>query len=107
MKLVLDNDQILCDDCCVANTFFQKLRGKLFIKKPLVLMNCNSIHTIFLRKKIDVVFLDKNNTIIKIYQNLLPRCIIFPIISAKYAIEFDAGFLDNVKIKLGQKILFE
>ncbi len=106
MKIICKNE-IIAEDCSVASNFWQKLRGKLFIRKPLILKNCNSIHTIFMRKKLDVIFLDKNNKIIKIYENVSPRCIIFPIINAKTAIEFDAGFIKSAKIKSGDILNFE
>ena len=106
MKILLNNE-ILVEDCITAKTFWQKLRGKLLISKPLVLENCNSVHTIFMRKKLDILFLDKSNKVIKIYENVPPRCIIFPVLNAKKAIEFDADFVKNAKIKKGDSLIFE
>ena len=104
---ILKDDRVIVEDCVVAKTFFQKLRGKFLIKKPLLLLDCNAIHTIFMRKKIDVVFLNKENKIIKIYENLLPRCILFPVFNAKNVLEFDAGFIKNAKLELGNIITFK
>ena len=49
---ILKDDRVIVEDCVVAKTFLQKLRGKFLIKKPLLLLNCNAIHTIFMRKKL-------------------------------------------------------
>ena len=106
MKIFKDKE-IIVDNCAVAKSFLQKLFGKVFVNKTLIIENCNSVHTIFMRKKIDIIFLDKNNKIIKIYENVSPRCIIFPIFNAKTAIEFDAGFVKSAKIKSGDILNFE
>lgn len=106
MKLIFDNG-LTINNLKISKSFFQKLRGKFLIKEALLLTNCNSIHTIFMNKKIDAIFLDKNNKIIKIFENLPPRCIIFPIANTKNIIEFDAGFIKNAKIELGQIVILE
>jgi len=103
MKIYINNE-IISDKVRIAETFFQKLRGKFFVKGAVFLKNCNSIHTIFMRKNIDVVFLNSDYKVIKVYENLLPRCILFPVLNAKHVIEFDAGFINSSKIKTGDII---
>ena len=98
---IYKNNEVIDEKVKIAETFWQKLRGKFFIKGAVMLKNCNSIHTIFMRKTIDVVFLNSDNKVIKIYENLLPRCILFPVLNAKNVIEFDAGFIKSAKIKTG------
>ena len=104
---VFKNGELLFDNCKVAKTFWQKLRGKFLINNPLLILNCNSVHTIFMRNKLDVIFLDKNNKVIKIYENLSPRCVIFPVFNAKKALELNAGNLKSAKICLGNILVFE
>ena len=100
MKLY-KNNELLAENIKIAQTFWQKLRGKFFINEPVFLKNCNSIHTILMRKNIDVVFLNEKNKVIKLYENLLPRCILFPVLNAKNVIEFNAGFIKSARINLG------
>ena len=106
MKILKDKE-IIADNCFIAKTFWQKLRGKFCVKEPVIIENCNSIHTIFMNKKLDIIFLNQNNQIIKIYENFSPRCIIFPILGAVRVIEFDAGFVKSAKIKAGDILNFE
>ena len=40
------------------------------INYGLIFKKCNSIHTFFMKQNIDVIFLDKNNNIIKRYNNI-------------------------------------
>ena len=49
-----------------AKTFKQRLLGLMFKKNidyALLFKRCNSIHTFFMKEKIDVVMTDKNNFI--------------------------------------------
>lgn len=71
------NGKILAKQGKVARTFFSRLMGLMFTKKMngydvLLFSPGNSIHTCFMRYPIDVVFLDKENRIIKIIRNMAP-----------------------------------
>jgi len=60
-----------------TRTFFERSRGLLgrvsmMRTEGLLIEPCNSIHTFFMLFSIDVVFLDKNNQVIKIIHNLKP-----------------------------------
>ena len=62
-----------------ANTFKTKLLGLMFKKNinyGLLIINCKSIHTFFMKENIDVILLDKNNKILKINKNIKPNKII-------------------------------
>ncbi len=57
----------------VANTFYKKfkgLMGKTDIDYGLLIPNCNSIHTFFMKENIDVVGINENNEIIYKYEDL-------------------------------------
>ena len=63
----------------VANNFKDKLLGLMFKKNidyGLLIKNCKSIHTFFMREAIDVLLLDKNNKILKINRNINPNRIL-------------------------------
>ena len=66
----------------IADSFFKRFIGLMFkknIKYGLLFKNCKSIHTFFMFDAIDIVFTDKNDTIIKTYKNLKPgRILIGP-----------------------------
>ena len=61
----------------VADSFFKRFWGLMFKKhidkdEALIFYRAQSIHTFFMRFPIDVIFLDKNMRVIKIYQGLKP-----------------------------------
>lgn len=67
MKIVHAGNE-LCD-VSVADTFFTRLRGLMFKKhldasSGLLIQKCSSIHTCFMRFPIDVIYLDKDYTVL-------------------------------------------
>ena len=104
---LIRNDEIIDKNCILAKTFLQKLTGKIFTDNTCFLTNCNSIHTIFMDKSIDVAFIDNNGVVVKIIENLPRRSIIFPVKKAKHVIEFNAGFVKSAKINLGDILNFK
>jgi uncharacterized membrane protein (UPF0127 family) len=82
-SIVEKNKQnIISQEGQVANTFFKRLVGLMFKKSigpeyALIFYNATSIHTFFMRFPIDIIFLDKNNQIIRISQALKPWRMVF------------------------------
>ena len=105
MKILI-NDEFLFDNVKLADTFFLKLTGIIGKKYPVLLKNTNSIHTFFLKKHIDAIFMDKNGFILKIYRDIPPFSIIMPIKKCKYILEFCHEETYNVKINIGDKVEF-
>lgn len=59
-------------------------------EEALLLDNCSAMHTFFMRFPIDVIFLDKDENIIKIHHSLRPWRLCF-CAGAYYVIELPAG----------------
>lgn len=92
-----------------ANTFRKRLLGLMFRKKPLEkeglwIYPCNSIHMCFMQFPIDVVFLDRNNQIVKTIQNLKPWRFVAPIKNAYSVIELPIGTIEKFNLKNGQPL---
>lgn len=71
------SEYIICEQAVVADSFLKKLKGLMFSDKldgfdGLIFYGTNAIHTCFMRYKIDVVFFNRKNKIIKIYRGLKP-----------------------------------
>ena len=85
-----------------ANNLFLKIKGFMFKKDKinygLLLNNCNSIHTLFMKQKIDVIMTDKNDNILYYYQNLKPFRIIFHKKKVKKIYELPAGTINKDNI---------
>lgn len=62
------------------------------------------IHTFGMKFPIDVVILDKNNKVVKIFENLKPNRIFFWLPVFDKVLELPKGEIAINKIKLGEKI---
>lgn len=93
---VLRNGTILIPHLEVADCFFRRLVGYMGRKRPpeghaLHLAPCRSIHTCFMRFRIDVVFLDRTRRVVGIAPNLRPWRIALGPATAVSIIELPAG----------------
>ncbi len=86
------------------NTFFKRLKGLMFKKEPIrdiyLFPRCSSIHTYFMKQKIDVCILDKNFYITYLEENVKPRKIIIK--KGYYTLEMPLNTAK--KLELGNKI---
>ena len=92
-------NSILAEDVSMANTLFSRIKGllgreNLLPKQGIILEPCNSIHTFFMRFTIDVIFVDKNNKIIKTLSRFAPNRISPIYWHSQKVIELPAGTLD-------------
>ena len=81
-------------DLRVCYTFNERLKGncgKKEITTVLCFPRCNSIHTFFMRQKIDVIMLDINKKVKYVYKEIKPWKVIWPKKGVYYTIEFPAG----------------
>lgn len=94
----------------VADTFWQRFCGLMGTKSlpqnvGLLILPCNSVHMIGMRYAIDVIYLDENNQIIKVVENLQPwgfsMCC-----QAKSTLEVAAGTVQRVKLCVGDRLGF-
>ena len=79
-----------------ADTFYKRLFGLMFKKNinyGLLFKNCRSIHTFFMKEKIDIIATDINDNIIKTYKNVKPRRIIIAPIGTKNIYELPKNTL--------------
>lgn len=83
-----------------AKTELSRIVGLMFNKEMvgfdgLLIDRCNSIHTFFMRYSIDVLFLDNDNRIVKIFRNLVPWRVTFPRFRARKVLELKGGSLSE------------
>ncbi|HMQ11673.1 MAG TPA: DUF192 domain-containing protein [Oligoflexia bacterium] len=72
----------------------------------LWIVPCNSIQTFFMRFSIDVVFLNKHNTIVRLYKNLKPFRLTRIVSNAHSVLEMSQGCIDKHQLNLGDQLLF-
>lgn len=112
-KLRLNNSaEILISELEVASSLIQRTVGLLKYsdlsdRQALWILKCNSIHTFFMRFSIDCIFVDKNLMIKKIYSNVQPWRITFPVLTAHSVFEVKAGFAQKWGLREGDSLHVE
>ena len=86
---------IVADHVRLADTFWQRLKGLLGTKllplgHGLIIKPCSSVHTFGMGYPIDVLFVDDNDCIVKIVDNMLPSKMSMSS-GSKYVVELPAG----------------
>ena len=97
-------EKLLLRDVEEAKTYLKRLRG--MIRRPissLYIPRCHSIHTFFMKKPIDVIFLDQEMNIVWIAKNVLPRQIRMSK-RAAHVLELDAHMADQLGLGEGQSL---
>lgn len=87
-----------------CKNFFNRFKGFMFtknIKHGLCFPKCNSIHTMFMLKPIDVVMTDKNFKILYIFKKVKPYRIILPKKDVYYTFEFP---INELEFEINEKI---
>lgn len=89
----------------IADGFFSRLLGLMFKKKlddnkALLITQCPSIHTFFMRFPISVVFVDEEGKVLKYVKNIKP-CRMSFCNNACSVIEFSYIGNENIEIKNG------
>ena len=106
MKLII-NGKIVLNDIKVASDFCSKLKGIIWTNLPVLLTKTNSIHSFFVKRNLDIFFIDKNGFIIKKFIDFKPNKIIFPIKDAHSVLEIYTDMGKSDKINVGDKIEYE
>jgi len=93
-----------------AVTLFQRMRGLLGVPglgpdRALLIESCRAVHTVGMRFALDLIFLDRDNTIVRIVRNVSPGCwCIWGGWRAHRVIECEAGCVDLSALALGVKL---
>ncbi len=106
--LDLSRNKIILHDLKVARSFWERFSGLLFSacpkeKEGLLFENCNSIHCMFMRYSIGVIFLDKAGLLKKKIDNLKPWRFAF-CKNAWYTIELNPDYCKSLDLKIGDQL---
>jgi hypothetical protein len=94
-----------------ASNFLTRGRG-LMMAPPLpeggglVLDPCGSIHMFFMRYPLDILFLNKEGTVLFLYKGIKPWRVGRIVRGSKMAIELPEGTIDATKTEIGDRIAF-
>ena len=112
MKCVVEKNQLeLVSSVEIARHLLKRMKGLMF--RPhlphthaLLLEPCPQVHTCFMRFAIDVVFLDKDNVLVGIVENMPPWRMSPLYLNARYTLEVKGGYLKG-GVKPGQQLALE
>ncbi|MBM3249956.1 MAG: DUF192 domain-containing protein [Candidatus Omnitrophica bacterium] len=97
---------ILATQVEIADTTLRRVKGLLGRKglnkgQALVIRPCNSIHTFFMQFPIDVLFMDKNNRVVRALPEVKPWRLSAVYFAATYTIELPAGAIRESRTQEG------
>ncbi len=101
--------EFLLGHVIIASSFTKKLFGLIFAERLdkdscFFMHGSNSIHTMWMRYSLDVIFLDEKDNIIRIIEKIPPFRFTPFVKNAKKVIEFYPGFIGLKKIKVGETL---
>jgi uncharacterized membrane protein (UPF0127 family) len=93
----------------LANTASARLRGLMFRRRleageGIWLRPCQSVHTFWMFFPIDVLFLDRNLTVLSIIENLRPFRVTWPRWRAWSVVELAAGTVAQTGLCVGDEL---
>src|SRR3989338_5720124 len=100
---------MIAQEAVKADTFLKRMRGLLgraFLAtgEALVIVPCQSVHMLFMRFAIDVVFLDRNNRVAGLCVGLQPFSFSPVFWKSACAIELPAGTIKKTNTCIGDHI---
>ncbi len=105
----ITRNHVLAHNVQIAQTPLARMKGligasSLLADSALVIIPCNSVHMLFMRFAIDVVFVDKANTVVGICVNLKPFQLSPLFFKAHKAIELPVGTIAKTQTAVGDTI---
>lgn len=105
---LLKNDSLLISNIKMANTMWMRMKGLMFShdlggNNGLLITPCSSIHTFFMNYELDIIFLSRENEVIKIIRGMRPWRITGFYFQAKKVLELMGGTLPP-NISQGDKL---
>lgn len=101
----------LAETTRIAATFWRRLKGLLGTRElpageALLIAPCNSVHTFGMKYPIDVIFVSKDNRVLKTVGAMQPGKIA-ACYRSSYVVELPAGTLDRTGTVVGDVLKYE
>lgn len=106
-----ETNALIADNIGLANTMITRFVGLMNKKKledneGILLTPCSSIHMMFMKFPLDIVFLDKKNKVIKIIENIKPWKISPVVFMAQSVLELPSGTVSKIGLKINDILDF-
>lgn len=91
-----ESGEVIMSRCFVTENSLERMRGllgrqSLASDEALWIQPCNNVHTFFMKFSIDVVFMNSQGRILKIYSSMKPWKTHWPVWKASIALEMPEG----------------
>lgn len=97
-------EKLIWTEVHVADSFWMRLSGYMFRIKPhvsgILFESSGSIQTTFMKFNLDIVFLAKDNSVVKILRNVRPWRLVLSTSNSKRVLEVPIGNLPS-SLKIG------
>jgi uncharacterized membrane protein (UPF0127 family) len=105
VRIELESGEVVCERCVMATNVATRFRGlmgrsKLPAGEGILLRPCGSVHTLFMRFPIDIVFCDRDLRVLSVAANV-PAWRMRAQRGAKVAIELSAGEVLKRRVAAG------
>jgi uncharacterized protein len=105
-------DTVIGEAIEVAETASQKVKGLLGRDgleegQGLLFKGAGSLHTLFMRFPIDIIYTDKKGKVVKLAEAVRPFKLVAAPLRCDYAIELPAGAIPASKTQTGDQLEFE
>jgi uncharacterized membrane protein (UPF0127 family) len=99
----------IASNLAVADNIFSRMKGLLgknsmLAGEALLIRPCKGIHTFGMRFPIDAIFLDINNRVVKVINNLAPNRMTRFYLTATSVLEVPAGAAEKSSTKSGDRL---
>jgi uncharacterized membrane protein (UPF0127 family) len=107
----ITRNKTLANPLVVADTFLSSLLGLLGKRslptgQGLWILPCQSIHTMWMRFPIDVIFLDKDRVVVHFIENMKPFRVSKHVPKAKSVLELPTNTINSTQTLLGDQVEF-
>lgn len=102
----------LVESVDIAVRLFDRMKGllgrsSLGVGRGLLIRPCNSVHTMFMRFAIDLIFVDRNLKVVKIIRNARTgRPFFWGGLNATAVLEIESGWLNPNLLRVGDTLRF-
>jgi uncharacterized membrane protein (UPF0127 family) len=108
VRIELEGGGVVCERCLMATNAVRRLRGLLGRRElppgeGILLRPCGSVHTLFMRFRIDVVFCDRELRVLAVAAEV-PKWRMRSQRGAKVAIELAAGEAKSRAVRPGEQL---
>lgn len=107
-----DHGRDLVKRLVIARTHWQKFVGwmmkrQVSLGEGLLITHCNSVHCMFMRFPIDVLFLDENGVVVHVIHRMRPWTVSPVVRRATHTLECFPGAAAAAGVEAGTQLLFQ